>query len=70
LPDENNAIRATEHASQPGLARYLNVPKKLLSESECCAKKPVGPALRLLSISQRIGLGAVKAIRTLSGHFC
>lgn len=49
------AIREAEHVSQPVLARYLNVSKNLVSDRERGAKKPGGPALRLLSIIQRSG---------------
>ena len=53
------AIREAEHVSQPVFARYLNVSKNLVSDWERGAKKPGGPALRLLSIIQRSGLDAV-----------
>ena len=58
-PDEIKAIREAEHVSQPVFARYLNVSKNLVSDWERGAKKPGGPALRLLSIIQRNGLDAV-----------
>ncbi len=58
-PDEIKAIREGEHVSQPVFARYLNVSKNLVSDWERGAKKPGGPALRLLSIIQRNGLDAV-----------
>ncbi len=58
-PGEIKAIREAEHVSQPVFARYLNVSKNLVSDWERGAKKPGGPALRLLSIIQRNGLGAV-----------
>ena len=58
-PDEIKAIREAEHVSQPVFARYLNVSKNLVSDWERGAKKPGGPALRLLSIIQRSGLDAV-----------
>jgi len=54
-PDEIKAIREAEHVSQPVFARYLNVSKNLASARERGAKKPVGPALRLLSIIRRNG---------------
>ena len=59
LPDEIKAIRVAERVSQPVFARYLNVSKNLVSDWERGAKKPGGPALRLLSIIQRNGLDAV-----------
>lgn len=58
-PEQIRAIREAEHVSQPVFARYLNVSKNLVSDWERGAKKPGGPALRLLSIIQRNGLGAV-----------
>ena len=58
-PEEIKAIREAEHVSQPVFARYLNVSKNLVSDWERGAKKPGGPALRLLSIIQRSGLDAV-----------
>ena len=54
-PDEIKAIREAEHVSQPVFARYLNVSKNLASARERGAKKPGGPALRLLSIIRRNG---------------
>jgi putative transcriptional regulator len=59
LPDEIKAIREAERVSQPVFARYLNVSKNLVSDWERGAKKPGGPALRLLSIIRRGGLSAV-----------
>ncbi len=58
-PEEIKAIREAERVSQPVFARYLNVSKNLVSDWERGAKKPGGPALRLLSIIQRNGLDAV-----------
>ena len=58
-PEEIKAIREAEHVSQPVFARYLNVSKNLVSDWERGAKRPGGPALRLLSIIQRKGLEAV-----------
>ena len=58
-PDEIKAIREAEHVSQPVFARYLNVSKNLVSDWERGKKRPGGPALRLLSIIQRMELEAV-----------
>ncbi|GGY96396.1 transcriptional regulator [Novosphingobium colocasiae] len=58
-PEEIKAIREAENVSQPVFARYLNVSKNLVSDWERGKKRPGGPALRLLSIIQRKGLGAV-----------
>ena len=57
-PDEIKAIREAEHVSQPVFARYLNVSKNLVSDWERGAKRPGGPALRLLSIIRRSVLGS------------
>lgn len=45
--------------SQPVFARYLNVSKNLMSEWERGAKRPGGPALRLLTVVKKIGLRAI-----------
>ena len=58
-PAQIAALRRREKVSQPVFARYLNVSKNLVSDWERGAKKPGGPALRLLSIIQRSGLDAV-----------
>ena len=58
-PEEIKAIRARERISQPVFARYLNVSKNLVSDWERGVKKPVGPALRLLTVIQKKGLGAI-----------
>lgn len=58
-PDAIKAIREAERFSQTVFARYLNVSKNLVSDRGRGAKKPGGPAMRLLSIIQRNGLDAV-----------
>ena len=58
-PAEIKAIREREAVSQPVFARYLNVSKNLVSEWERGAKRPGGPALRLLSVVRRNGLSAI-----------
>jgi putative transcriptional regulator len=45
--------------SQPVFARYLNVSKNLVSEWERGAKRPGGPALRLLTVVKKNGLRAI-----------
>ena len=52
-------IRQREHLSQPVFACYLNVSKNLISDWERGAKKPGGPALRLLTVIQKKGLQAI-----------
>lgn len=58
-PEEIKAIREREQVSQPVFARYLNVSKNLVSDWERGAKRPGGPALRLLTIMRRKGLEAI-----------
>jgi putative transcriptional regulator len=58
-PSEIKAIREQEAVSQPVFARYLNVSKNLVSEWERGAKRPGGPALRLLTVVKKNGLRAI-----------
>jgi len=58
-PEEIRAIREKEHVSQPVFARYLNVSKNLVSDWERGAKRPGGPALRLLAVVRKSGLRAI-----------
>ncbi|MCX5875955.1 MAG: DNA-binding transcriptional regulator [Deltaproteobacteria bacterium] len=58
-PDEIKSLRVREHISQPVFARYLNVSKNLVSDWERGVKKPGGPALRLLTVIQKNGLGSI-----------
>ena len=58
-PEEIRAIREKEHVSQPVFARYLNVSKNLVSDWERGAKRPGGPALRLLAVVRKNGLRAI-----------
>ena len=58
-PEEIRALREREMVSQPVFARYLNVSKNLVSDWERGAKRPGGPALRLLGIVRRKGLDAI-----------
>jgi putative transcriptional regulator len=58
-PAEIKAIREKEAVSQPVFARYLNVSKNLVSEWERGAKRPGGPALRLLTVVKKGGLRAI-----------
>ena len=57
LPDEIRALR--EHLSQPVFARYLNVSRNLVSDWERGARKPGGPALRLLTVIRKNGIQAI-----------
>ena len=58
-PDEIRALRERERVSQPVFARYLNVSKNLVSDWERGAKRPGGPALRLLALVRERGLQAI-----------
>jgi putative transcriptional regulator len=58
-PEEIRAIRERERVSQPVFARYLNVSRNLVSDWERGAKRPGGPALRLLTIVRQKGLEAI-----------
>ena len=58
-PDAIRAIREEAHVSQPVFARYLSVSKNLVSDWERGAKRPGGPASRLLAIVQARGLEAI-----------
>ena len=58
-PEEIRALRERERVSQPVFARYLNVSKNLVSDWERGAKRPGGPALRLLALVQERGLQAI-----------
>ncbi|MDR3054099.1 MAG: DNA-binding transcriptional regulator [Zoogloeaceae bacterium] len=59
LPDEIRALREREHLSQPVFARYLNVSRNLVSDWERGARKPGGPALRLLTVIRKNGIQAI-----------
>jgi putative transcriptional regulator len=58
-PEEIKAIRENEHVSQPVFARYLSVSKNLVSDWERGARRPGGPALRLLAVVRKNGLQAI-----------
>ena len=49
----------TARNPQPVFARYLNVSKNLVSDWERGAKRPGGPALRLLTVVRKSGLRAI-----------
>lgn len=58
-PEAIRTIREEAHVSQPVFARYLNVSKNLVSDWERGAKRPGGPASRLLAIVEARGLEAI-----------
>lgn len=57
--EDIRALRAREEVSQAVFAHYLNVTKDYVSKWERGEKKPTGPCLKLLSIVERKGLGAI-----------
>ena len=58
-PDEIRALRLRENASQAVFARYLNVTTGLVSQWERGEKRPRGTSLKLLTLVEKNGLGAV-----------
>ena len=56
-PAEIQALRERENVSQAVLARHLNVTTGLISQWERGERRPSGPALTLLSLIRRKGLG-------------
>jgi putative transcriptional regulator len=55
-PKEIKALRENNHVSQPVFARYLNTSESTVQKWETGAKRPSGPALKLLSIVRKHGL--------------
>lgn len=55
-PGEIKALRENNHVSQPVFARYLNTSESTVQKWETGAKRPSGPALKLLAIVQKHGL--------------
>ena len=58
-PKEIKAIRAKEQVSQTVFANYLNVTSSLVSKWERGEKRPSGASLKLLSLVEKNGMGAV-----------
>jgi len=58
-PRQIRALRERERVSQTVFANYLNVTPNLVSKWERGEKKPSGPALKLLSLVKKHGIGAV-----------
>ena len=54
--EEIRAIRERNRVSQPVFARYLNTSQSTVQKWETGAKRPSGPALKLLSLVQKHGL--------------
>jgi putative transcriptional regulator len=55
-PEEIKALRESNHVSQPVFARYLNTSESTVQKWESGAKRPSGPALKLLAIVRKHGL--------------
>ena len=58
-PRQIRALRERERVSQTVFANYLNVTPNLVSKWERGAKKPSGPALKLLALVEKHGIAAV-----------
>jgi len=56
-PEEIRSLRERNRVSQPVFARYLNTSESTVQKWETGAKRPSGPALKLLDIVQKHGLG-------------
>lgn len=59
LPREIKALREKNNVSQPVFARYLNTSESTVQKWESGAKRPSGPALKLLTIVRKRGLEAL-----------
>jgi putative transcriptional regulator len=55
-PKEIKALRENNHVSQPVFARYLNTSESTVQKWETGAKRPSGPALKLLDVIRKHGL--------------
>jgi putative transcriptional regulator len=55
-PGEIKSLREENHVSQPVFARYLNTSESTVQKWESGAKRPSGPALKLLDIVRKHGL--------------
>ena len=58
-PKQIKLLREREHVSQTVFANYLNVTPNLVSKWERGEKRPSGPALKLLTLVEKHGIGAV-----------
>lgn len=57
--DEIKSLREQEHLSQAVFARFLNLTTGYVSQLERGAKRATGPALVLLNVIRRKGIGAI-----------
>ncbi len=58
-PRDIEGMRRREGLSRGAFAGYLNVPESFIREWETGARKPTGPALRLLAVVKSKGLAAI-----------
>lgn len=58
-PQEIRDIREKEKMSQAVFARHLNVTPKLVSQWESGEKRPSDASLKLLTLTQKKGIGAI-----------
>ena len=57
--EEIRALREQAHLSQAAFARYLNLTVGYVSQLERGTKQPKGPALALLNVMRRKGVGVI-----------
>jgi putative transcriptional regulator len=57
--EEIRALREQAHLSQAAFARYLNLTVGYVSQLERGTKQPKGPALALLNVIRRKGVGVI-----------
>jgi putative transcriptional regulator len=57
--DEIKSLREQAHLSQAVFARFLNITTGYVSQLERGAKRATGPALVLLNVIRRKGIGAI-----------
>jgi putative transcriptional regulator len=58
-PEAIKALRERNHVSQPVFARYLNISPSTVQKWENGSKRPSGPALKLLAIVEKHGIGVL-----------
>lgn len=58
-PKQIKKLRERAHVSQPVFARYLNTSESTVEKWETGAKRPSGPALKLLAVVQKHGLAVL-----------
>lgn len=57
--EEIRSLREQAHLSQAAFARYLNLTVGYISQLERGTKQPKGPALALLNVIRRNGVGVI-----------